>query len=233
MAAGDVSDEIIERFRDVGTATVYSAVNQRGYPHCFMRGINAYTPGMRVVGRARTLSYVPYRPDVDEESGHGEDAPEYRAMGSCGPGDVLVVGTHRDVDKAIAGDMILLHLKMVGAEGVITDGGIRDLPAIKGYGYGIFAGGITAAGRAGMTTNAEGVDVVCGGVTVRPGDVIVAEDHDIVCVPKQIAEDVIDWAEEHEELEEVVKDMILAENCPPGRYYNAETFERLAEERKE
>lgn len=233
MSTVEVSDEIVDRFRRVGTATVYSAVSQRGYPHCFMKGVNCYTPGMRVVGRARTLQYVPFRPDIDEESGHGEDAPEYRAMGSCGPGDVLVAGTHRSVELAIAGDVILLHLKIMQAEGVITDGGVRDLPAVKEYGYGIFAGGITAAGRAGITTSAEGVDVVCGGITVRPGDVIVAEDHDIVCVPKQIAEEVIDWVEEHEELEEVVKGMILEEGCPPGRYYNAETFERLEKERRQ
>ena len=233
MSTGEVSDEIIERFKGVGTATVYSAVSQRGYPHCFMKGLNCYTPGKRVVGRARTLQYVPFRPDIEEELSRGEDAPEYRAMGSCGPGDVLVVGTHRSTELAIAGDVILLYLKMMGAEGVITDGGVRDLPAVKEYGYGIFTGGITPAGRAGMITYADNVDVVCGGITVRPGDVIVAEDHDIVCVPKQIAGEVIDWAEEHEELEEVVKGMILEDGCPPGRYYNAETFERLERERRQ
>jgi len=79
----------------------------------------------------------------------------------------------------------------------------------------------------------DNVDVVCGGITVRPGDIIVAEDGDIVCVPRQHAEEVIDWAEEHEELEEIVKAMILRDGCAPGRYYNAETFERVARERRE
>ena len=128
MSTGEVSDEIIERFKGVGTATVYSAVNQRGYTHCFMKGVNCYTPGMRVVGRARTLQYVPFRPDIEEELSRGEDAPEYRAMGSCGPGDVLVVGTNRSTELAIAGDVILLHLKMMGAEGVITDGACATCP---------------------------------------------------------------------------------------------------------
>ena len=232
MSTGEISDEIIERFKGVGTATVYSAVNQRGYPLCYMKGVNCYTPGMRVVGRARTLQYVPFRPDIEEERNRGEDAPEYRAMGSCGSGDVLVVGTNRSAELAIAGDVILLHLKMVGAEGVITDGAVRDLPQVKEYGYGIFTAGVTPAGRAGMITYDDNIDVVCGGITVRPGDVIVAEDHDIVCVPQQIAEEVIDWAEEHEELEEVVKGMILKDGCPPGRYYNAATFERLEKERR-
>ena len=231
LATNNVPDEIIKRFMKVGTATLYSATNSHGYSNCFMTGINCYTPGKRIVGRARTLSYIPSRPDIEEETNLGESSPEYRAMGSSGPGDILVVGTHGNVDKAIAGDMILLHLKMGKAEGLVTDGGIRDLPAIKEYGYGIFAGGITPAGRAGITSVADNIDIVCGGITVRPGDIIVAQDHDIICIPHQLAEQIIDWAEEHEEFEDVVKSMILEENCPPGRYYNAETFERLARER--
>ena len=51
-------------------------------------------------------------------------------------------------------------------------------------------------------------------------------------MPRQHAEEVIDWAEEHEELEEIVKAMILRDRCAPGRYYNAETFERVARERR-
>ena len=82
MSTGEVSDEIIERFRGVGTATVYSAVNRRGYTHCYMKGLNCYTPGMRVVGRARTLQYVPFRPDIEEER---SAARTRRSTGRWGP----------------------------------------------------------------------------------------------------------------------------------------------------
>ena len=80
LVTNNIPDEIIKRFMKVGTATLYSATNSHGYSNCFMTGINCYTPGKRIVGRARTLSYIPSRPDIEEETNLGESSPEYRAM---------------------------------------------------------------------------------------------------------------------------------------------------------
>ena len=72
----------------------------------------------------------------------------------------------------------------------------------------------------------------CGGVAVRPGDVVVGDDDGIVVVAKSIASKVIDWAEDHENAEERIKSLIETENVAPGKYYNAETFARLRSERR-
>jgi regulator of RNase E activity RraA len=122
---------------------------------------------------------------------------------------------------------------MVGAEGVITDGGIRDVKDILSYGYKVFAAGNTPAARQPyLVSHSYNEDIACGGITVRPGDLMVAEDDSIVCVPAQLAGEVIDWAEEHEEVEEVIKDMIIKEGVAPGKYYNPENFERLKKQRR-
>jgi len=71
----------------------------------------------------------------------------------------------------------------------------------------------------------------CGGVAVRPGDLIVGDDDGIVVVAAGIAEAVIDWVEEHEQAEEYIKALIESENVAPGKYYNTQSFERLAHER--
>ena len=232
MAEQTISDELIARYRRVGVPTVYTGVSNLGYALCFMTGIKSFTPGEKLVARARTLRFIPTRPDIASERPRTEHSPEFVAMGSCGPGDVLVAGALGIVDAAIGGDMILLHLKMVGAEGVVTDGGIRDIDVVRGYGYKVFAGGATPASRAPYFVGYdENVDVPCGGITVRPGDLIVADDNGIVCVPQQHVEEVIDWAEEHEGLEEQIKEMILRDNVPPGKYYNAETFDRVKKAR--
>ena len=232
MAEQTISDELIARYRRVGVPTVYTGVSNLGYALCFMTGIKSFNPGEKLVARARTLRFIPTRPDIASERPRTEHSPEFVAMGSCGPGDVLVAGALGIVDAAIGGDMILLHLKMVGAEGVVTDGGIRDIDVVRGYGYKVFAGGATPASRAPYFVGYdENVDVPCGGITVRPGDLIVADDNGIVCVPQQHAEEVIDWAEEHEGLEEQIKEMILRDNVPPGKYYNAETFDRVKKAR--
>ena len=228
MAKGEMPQELMDRYAKVGVPTVYSALVHQGFDHCFMRGVTSFTPGQRLIGRARTVRYLPTRPDIVAETNRGADSPEYRAMGSCGPGDVLVAGAAGRRWAAIAGDVVMLHRKMVGAEGVITDGGIRDMGAVLEYGFKVFAGGRTPAGRDPFLMSYEDNGVVqCGGVTVRPGDLMVADDDGIICVPTQLAEEVIQRSEEHEE---VLKSMILKEQVPPGKYYNKETFDRLHKE---
>ena len=62
---------------------------------------------------------------------------------------------------------------------------------------------------------------------------MVAEDDSIVCVPAKLAAEVLDWAEEHEAVEEIIREMILKDRVPPGKYYNPENFDRLKEQRRE
>ena len=231
----EISAELVQRYRNsVATIpTFYNGVLQLGYPQCFMKGVQSFSPGQRLVGRAKTVRYLPYRPDILAQTGKNEDAPEYHAMGSCGPDDVLVAGACGRKWAAIGGEMVLLHLKIVGAAGLVTDGGIRDMEAVMNYGYKVFAGGRTPAGRSPFIISYEQGGVVdCGGITVAQGDLIVADDEGIVCIPKQHAEEVLVWSEEHEEVEGKVKELILDEMVAPGKYYNAETFVRLQGEDK-
>ena len=228
----EASDDLLSRYRKVASATVYGGVSRLGYAPSFMRGVKSFTPGRKLVGRARTLRFVPPRPDILADKPGGADAPEYQAMGSCGPDHVLVCDGMGRRYAAIGGDVKLLQLKMVGAAGVVTDAAIRDLDVVRGYGFAIFAGGRTPMGGAGEIDPFEAnVTIQCGGVAVRPGDLIVADDDGVVVVPAVVAEDVIDWAEEHELAEEHIKSLIEAEDVAPGRYYNPATFERLERER--
>ena len=233
MQTNDISDDILERYRKVAVATVYSGVREAGYEPCFMTGVRPFTPGARLVGRARTLRFIPTRPDIMAETHHGEDSPEYRAMASCGPGDVLVCDAMGEAYAAIGGDVKLLQLKMNRAEGVVTDGGIRDLDVVSEYGLKIFAGGRTPRGGGPeIDSHQEDVAIQCGRVAVRPGDLVFGDDDGVVVVARAIAEDVIDWVEEHEEIEEHIKGLIQKENVAPGKYYNQESFERFHKELK-
>ena len=232
VSDGEISDLILERYRKAAVATVYGGVREMGYEPCFMRGVTAMTPGQHLAGRARTLRFVPPRTDIQRETQRGAESPEYQAMGSCGPGDVMVMDAMGKSWASIGGDVKILHLKLVGAEGLVTDGAIRDLDAVKSYGLKLFAGGRTGAiGIPDVWPYEANGTVQCGGVAVRPGDVIVGDDDDTVVVAQSIATAVIDWAEDHEEAEESIKRLIERENVAPGKYYSTETFERLRAER--
>ncbi len=229
-----VPDEILERFRKETSATTYSAVwrlsppadqpwfASADYKLCLMRGVKQFTPGRTMVGRARTLRFIPSRPDLLKLTRKGADSPEYRAMAKCGPGDVLVVEAHTfDEMACILGNMktrMLWHRK---AEGLVTDGAIRDLQLVsEEYGLAVFAKQRSPAGNLPfIEAYEEGEPVNVGGVLVMPGDVVVADDDGVVIVPADRAEEVIDWIEEQEGAEQFVIDLIDKEQVPPGKYY--------------
>ena len=151
MADQDVSAELLERYRKVGAATVFSGVTRLGYGLCVMRGLTNFTPGTRLAARAKTLRFVPPRTDIAEESKRGRESG-----GVPGHGVVWTPATYScatglgKTTAAIGGDIKLLQLKMVGAEGVVTDASIRDMDAVTAYGFAVFAGGRhTGHGRSG------------------------------------------------------------------------------------
>ena len=107
---------------------------------------------------------------------------------------------------------------MQKADGIVTDGAIRDLEVVRTYGFAVFGQNQTPTATDCLSVEAN-VDIQCSGVLVRPGDIIVGDDEGVVVVPKNLALEVLEWVEEHEEAEEYVKKKILDENCPPGKYY--------------
>ena len=241
-----VSDEVLERFRKVTSATAYSAVwrldppggqewfASANYQLCLMRGVKAYTPGKALVGRAQTLRFVPARPDLLVQTRKGANSPEYLAMAKCGPNDVLLVEAHTfDEYACILGNMKTRQLWHNKAQGLVTDGAIRDLQMIvDDYELAIFAKNRSPAGNLPFLESfEEGRVVNVGGVLVIPGDVIVADDDGVVVVPADRAEEIIDWIEEQEEAEQFVIGLIDAERVPPGTYYpiSGETKERFRE----
>jgi len=220
----EVPQEVLDRFNGVAVATVYSVVvHLTGNEVCFMEGVRQMTPGKRLAARARTLRFLPPRKDLQRDTQKGEQSPEYVAGGRCGPGDALVIDLAGARYTAAGGDVKLVQLQMNRADGLVTDGAIRDLDVLEDEGYGltIFAKDRTPTGaRPGAAGPAdENIDIQCGGVLVRPGDVVVGDDDGVVVVPSWCAEEVVRVTEETEGVEEYVKDKIKAEGVAPGKYY--------------
>ncbi len=220
MPVEKVPQAVVDRYKKVAIPTVEDCLRGRGYTNIFMRGVLPLTPGKRLAGRAHTLRYVPSRPDFLKTIAPGEKAPPYQAMGPMGPGDVLVIDALGRGDVGVVGDMMLIQMWVQKGEGVVTDGAIRDIATVATYGISVFAGGRSHKGGTPHIVPCDcGLPVQCGGVLVRPGDVIAGDDDGVLVVPAELAPQVIDEAEEREKLEEFAKELILKEKCPPGRYY--------------
>ena len=234
MTKHEVPQSLLDRLNKVSTPTVLTGLLKRGYTKTFMEGVRPMTPGRRLAARARTLRFLPTRPDLQEEVTRGEESPIYRAMELCGPGDALVMDAMRLQYACIGGDVRFLQLKMAGAEGIVTDGGIRDVPTIAEYGLVVYAGAPTPkVGSSDFLFYDWDLPIQCGGVLVRPGDVVMGDEAGVVVIPAPLVEEVLAYAEETEEAEEFAKQQIEKEGCNPGRYYpiNDETM-RLFRESK-
>ncbi|MEZ4663826.1 MAG: hypothetical protein R2911_40345 [Caldilineaceae bacterium] len=219
----EVSQDILDRFKALPVATIWNhVVKDAGVALPFMENIRLWTPGKRLAARARTLRYLPPRPDLVAQTPRGENAPEYAAMARCGPGDVLVADMTGNPLSCIFGDVKAIQLKMNNADGIVTDGAIRDLDIMEQENYGLI---IYAKARTPYASQPwshpaqENVDIQCGGVLVRPGDVLVGDGDGVVVVPSWFAEECVAIVEEHEEVEAYIKRKIQAEGVRPGKYY--------------
>jgi regulator of RNase E activity RraA len=170
---------------------------------------------------------VPARPDADAEKPAGEQSPEYAAFEMAGPGDVIVMESMRTKLMSIGGDIKFLRLKQRGIDGLVCDGGIRDMHTVKSYGLMLWGYDKTSnlgtrVGTPYSTNDAVSVD----GVLVRPGDYILADDDGVVVIPRSVAKDIAKKAIEYDDLEEWIRRRLDEENLSPGKYYppDEETF---------
>ena len=183
----EVPQSILDRFKKLPVATVWHIVHTyANVPLPYMDNVRPFTPGNRLAARARTMRYLPPRPDLAAMTPSGENAIDYQAMSRCGPGDVLVVDIMGNASAAVFGDVKGLQLRMNNADGVVCDGGIRDLDIMveEKYGLIIYARDRTPYGGGPWVFPAEeNVNIQCGGALVCPGDVLVGDDDGVVVVP--------------------------------------------------
>jgi regulator of RNase E activity RraA len=161
-----------------------------------MVGPVSLTPGLKAVGTAVTLRFLPKREDVI--AGYGEEETEKRsalwaAIMSIQEGDVLVVDARGHLQTGCLGEMLMTGVQARGGRGVVVDGCLRDTTEGKQLGLPLFARGATPcnAGFFEMFPWDYGEPIGCGNVLVLPGDIIVADDDGIVVVPPKLATELI------------------------------------------
>ena len=218
-SGGSVSDEMIEKLGSLSTQALIDGLWVMGWPGAHIEGARGLAPGQKCAGRAVPLNFVPQRPDIQADKPPGGASPEYEAFELCGPNEVIVFSS---VGKweSVGGDIKFLRLAQRNVGGLVTDGSVRDTDVLRGYGFPVFSHSTTPrqGPHAMQPWEAQGV-VNCGGVTVRPGDAVVGDQDGVVVIPAAIAEEVYEIAHNRELVEEAVKDQLLEEKCPPGKYY--------------
>jgi 4-hydroxy-4-methyl-2-oxoglutarate aldolase len=113
------------------------------------------------------------------------------------PGDVLVVAAGGICERACFGDMTATRFQAKGIAGVVIDGATRDVRGIRELRFPTFARAITPRSNhypQDLDHGAVNVPVVCGGVLVGPGDIVIGDDDGVVVVPLEMAEEIAEAA---------------------------------------
>lgn len=212
------SPDFLERLSKVAVATLSSLARKEGYNEISIDGVRPMVPGQKIVGRARTLRYVPHRPDLFKAIGAGFNAQK-RAIDSVNEGEVLVMSARNTEFAGTLGDILALRAKVRGAAGIITDGAVRDWTAVAEVGMPVFAQGPHPAvlGRRHVPYETD-VTIDCGGALVQVGDIIVADDDGALAMPPALAEKLLPLAEAQEDEEEFIAKMVAEGHSVDGLY---------------
>ena len=199
--------QLIERFQKVATASVADAVDKiagkRGYMD---QEIKPRVNDKKVVGPAVTVL----------EAATDEFVPPQHALDlidEAPAGSVICISIAGEADVAVWGGLMTAGAVANEHAGAILDGGVRDITEIRrDYDFPVYARSVspgTTLGR--FKTLSSQVPVEIGGVTVNPGDIIVADIDGVIVVPREHAEAVLAMSEEIDQRELEQAKLIIAE----------------------
>ena len=171
-------DIVIAGLGTCGSATVHEAQGRCGFVDANIRPIQN---DRRLAGSAVTVSCHP-----------GDNLMIHAAVEFCRPGDVLVVTNTAPSSHGMFGELIATSLISRGVSALVIDAGVRDTAELRELGFAVWSRYVSCQGTVKASPGSVNVPVVLGGISVNPGDVIVADDDGVVVVKRHEAVSVLE-----------------------------------------
>lgn len=180
-----VDAETVNRARKLTVADLHESMGQSGRTALLSHRMRAIKEGQsRIAG-----------PAVTAFCGPGDNLMMHRALYLAEPGDVLVVVCQSELSGAQWGDLTTLYAQKKGLAGVVVQGCVRDVDQVRALSFPVWSTHIWSMHPEKCGHGFVNVPVVCEGVEVRPGDLIVADGDAVIRVPRDEAAAVVDKAE--------------------------------------
>lgn len=174
------AEEIVAALSEQAPTTVYEAAGKTGAMDATLRPV---APGMRLSGRALTVRCQP-----------ADNLTLHAAVALAKPGDVIVADVGGFVEAGHWGEILTVAAQQRGVAGLVINGGVRDIDAARRRNFPVFAGGVSMKATVKDVLGSINEPIVCGGVIVRPGDVVLGDDDGVVVLPVETAADALQAA---------------------------------------
>jgi 4-hydroxy-4-methyl-2-oxoglutarate aldolase len=199
------NQNIVSQFLNVSVPNVSDALDKLGLVGSTENILPVY-PCAKIAGPAATLKYVPYSAAAESTV-----LGTLKAIVHGGFGSVLVVDASENPTVNSLGGVAGATAKHNGLAGCVTDGPVRDVDEYKVYGLPVYARGISQQSVRGRSSCAGyGIPVKLGGILVRPGDFILADENGTIVIPQENINDVLEFAQKVKATEEKVIAQIRA-----------------------
>jgi len=180
--------EWLVKFGDI-PATIVSDCLNRYYA---MNGeIKPIFENIKLCGIAVTIQSIP-----------GNNMMSHLALTFAQPGDVLVIDARGCVSNAVWGEIQGICALKKGVAGIVVDGAIRDVAAMREARFPVYCRSVTPAGPHKGWADSINVPIQCGGIPVIPGDLVLGDDDGVVVVPQELIEKVYCEAQRRLKLEQ-------------------------------
>jgi 4-hydroxy-4-methyl-2-oxoglutarate aldolase len=181
------SKDLIDGFRNLGSATVHEASGRKGYIDCAIKPI---AKGVRLCGPAFTVQCHPL-----------DNLMLHKALERAQPGDILVASVGGHYDGGYWGGLMATSAVARKLGGLAIDGCVRDSEEMIRMGFPIFCRGCCIRGTTKTGLGLVNHPTVFGGLMVNPGDLILGDDDGIVLVDRTQCKAVLEKSIERVEAE--------------------------------